>query len=44
MAWTEETVETLRNMWAAGASAREIGERIDLPFEPCDRHGGWRRG
>ncbi len=29
MAWTDETVETLRDMWAAGASAREIGERID---------------
>ena len=22
----------------------EIGERVDLSFEPCDRHGGWRRG
>ena len=21
----------------------EISERIDLAFQPCDRHGGWRR-
>ncbi len=28
MAWTDEAVETLRTMWAAGASAREIGERV----------------
>jgi GcrA cell cycle regulator len=28
MAWTDEAVETLRTMWSAGASAREIGERV----------------
>ena len=28
MAWTDQTVETLRTMWVAGASAREIGEHI----------------